>query len=521
MKHRTKRTTKPTCLWILIVAGIIAAGGIFSGGVRDAQAAPPAGTLKQAIHWGLSADWLDPATNSSLIPSQIVLYFLHDALLKPMPDGNFSPCLAESWTISPDAKVYEFKIRQGVKFHNGDPLTAEDVIFSFWRYKAGQAKIIHDRTEKVEAVNPYLVRIRFKEAFPDFLEYLLPGATTMAWIAPKKYIEKVGEAGYKKHPIGAGPYKFVEFVAGQRLVGEAFPEFWRKAPSIKRIEIHIVAEPATRLAMAGRGEADIATLMQGVFYENLKKDPKLRMLAPLSPSRWMVYFTSQFDPKSPWSDERVRKAASLAIDRQTLADIHMPGCGPIGSLGLPGDPMALEYPADPYDPEKAKKLLAEAGYPKGFHGGKFYPYEGGYWPYGEQVANYWKAIGISVDTVLYDRPAWFANRQGGKMKGGIFIDNSQAPTIGGRLLYLFGSTGYGNYPDVQELWDKYNRETSAKGRKDLIGRIQKLIHDKTMFIPLTATNSPAAFGPRVKGNPYKIQPMIWFTAPFEDMELVS
>jgi peptide/nickel transport system substrate-binding protein len=283
MKRRKKGTMKPRFIWILVITWILAIGGVFSGSPRDAQAAPPAGTLKQAIHWGLSADWLDPATNSSLVPSQVVLYFLHDALLKPMPDGNFSPCLAESWTISPDAKVYEFKLRQGVKFHNGDPLTAEDVIFSYWRYKAGQAKIIHDRTEKVEAVNPHLVRIRFKEPFPDFLEYLLPGATTIAWIAPKKYIEKVGEAGYKKHPIGAGPYKFVEFVPGQRLVGEAFPEFWRKSPSIKRIEIHVVSEPATRLAMAGRGEADIATLMQGVFYENLKKDGKLRMLAPPEP----------------------------------------------------------------------------------------------------------------------------------------------------------------------------------------------------------------------------------------------
>jgi peptide/nickel transport system substrate-binding protein len=487
----------------------------------SAQAAPPAGVLKEAIHWGLSADWLDPATNSALVPSQLPLYLLHDALLKPMPDGTYTPCLAESWSVSPDSKTYEFKLRTGVKFHNGDLMTAEDVIFSFWRYKAGQAKIIHGKTEKVEAVNPHLIRFHFKESFPDFLEYLLPGATTIAWVVPKKYIEKVGDAGFKKHPIGAGPYKFVEFVTGVKLVGEAFEDYWRKVPHIKRMEFHIVAEPATRLAMARRGEVDIATLMQGVFYEDLKKDPKLRMLAPLSPTRWLVYVTSQWDPKSPWSDARVRKAASLAIDRKTLADVHMPGCGPIGSLGLEGDSMALDFPPDPYNPEGARKLLAEAGYPKGFHGGRFYPYEGGYWPYGEQVANYWKAVGITVDTQLFDRPAWFANRQGGKMKGGIFIDNSQAATIGGRLLYLFGSTSYGNYPDIQALWDQYQREVSPKGRKDAIERIQKLIHEKTMFILLTSTNSPAAFGPRVKGNPYKIQPLIWFTAPFEDMELVK
>jgi peptide/nickel transport system substrate-binding protein len=490
-------------------------------GSAPAHSASPAGVLKEAIHWGLSADWLDPATNAGLVPAQITLYLFHDALVKPMPDGTYSPCLAESWSISPDSKVYEFKLRKGVKFHNGDPLTAEDVIFSFQRYKAAQAKIIHGKTEKMEAVNPHLVRFTFKEPFPDFLEYLLPGATAIGWVVPKKYIEKVGDAGFKKNPIGAGPYKFVEFVTGVRLVGEAFEEYWRKVPHIKRMEFNIVSEPATRLAMARRGEVDIATLMQGVFYEDLKKDPNLRMLPPLSPTRWLVYITSQWDPKSPWADARVRKAASLAIDRKTLADVHMPGCGPIGSLALEGDPMGLDFPPDPYDPERAKKLLAEAGYAKGFHGGKFYPYQGGYWPYGEQIANYWKAIGINVDSILLDRPAWFANRQGGKMKGGIFIDNSQAATIGGRLLYLFGSTSYGNYPDVQALWDQYQREVTPKGRKETIERIQKLIYDKTMFLPLTSTNSPAAFGPRVKGNPYRIQPLIWFTAPFEDMELVQ
>ena len=137
--------------------------------------------------------------------AHLPLYLFHDALLKPMPDGMYSPCLAESWSISPDAKVYEFKLRKGVKFHNGDTMTAEDVVFSFKRYKAAQAKLIHDRTEKVEAVNPYLVRIYFKEPFPDFLEYLLPGATQIGWVVPKKYVEQVGEAGFKKHPVGAGP----------------------------------------------------------------------------------------------------------------------------------------------------------------------------------------------------------------------------------------------------------------------------------------------------------------------------
>ncbi len=292
-------------------------------------------------------------------------------------------------------------------------------------------------------------------------------------------------------------------------------------PNIKRLEFHIVAEPATRLAMVKRGEVDVATLMQGVFYEDVKKDPKLRMLAPLSPTQWLVYMTTQWDPKSPWADARVRKAASLAIDRKTLADIHMPGCDPIGMTGLPGDPLVVKFPPDPYDPDQARKLLAEAGYPRGFQGGKFYPYEGGYWPYGEQIANYWKAVGINMETILLDRPAWFAQREGGKMKGGTFIDPSSGPTIGGRLSYLFGRASYGNYPDVEALWNQYRREIVPKARKELIERIQRIIHERTIYIPLTSTNSPAAFGPRVKGNPYKVQPLIWFTAPPEDIELAN
>jgi ABC-type transport system substrate-binding protein len=138
---------------------------------------------------------------------------------------------------------------------------------------------------------------------------------------------------------------------------------------------------------------------------------------------------------------------------------------------------------------------------------------------GEQMANYWRAIGITVDTVLLDRPAWMAFRDGGKMKGGIFVDTAYAPSIGGRLNYLFGSTSYGNYPDIQALWEKYQRETAPQARKNLIEKIQELIREKTMFIPLRGGVSPAVFSLRVKGNPYKIQPLIWWTCPFEDLEL--
>ncbi len=490
----------------------------------EAIAASPQSTLKHAIHWSVVADWLDPSTNIALNTTSFPLYLFHDGLVKTMPEGVYTPSLAESWTVSPDFKVYEFKLRRGVRFHNGEPMTAEDVIFSYWRYKVGPVKLIHGKTEKIEAVNPHLVRIAFKGPFPDFLDYLIMSGSAIGWVVPKKYVEKVGDAAFRKHPVGCGPYKFVEFVPGVKLVAEAFEDYWRKVPPIKRMEFYTVFESATRLAMVRRGEADIATLLTGVFYEDVKKDPNLRLLSPMSPTRWLVYPASQWDPQSPWSDPRVRKAASLAIDRKTLADVFSPGCDGIGSLSLPDDPNGVDYPKDPYDPALAKKLLAETGYPKGFAGGRFYPY-GGYWEYGEQIATYWKAVGINVENALLDRPAYLSMRQGGKMKGAIFIDWAVAPNIAMDLSYLFGPASYGNYPDIQKSWDQYGTAASQGERKGLVVQIQKMIHERTMFIPLTSTNSPAAVGPRVKGNPWKIQPPktfpVWFASPFEDMELVN
>jgi peptide/nickel transport system substrate-binding protein len=487
-------------------------------------AAGPEGVYREAIHYGISSDFLDPGTGGYSISGSLMLYLFHDALFKPMPPmpgGLYTPCLAESWVISPDARSYEFKLREGVKFHNGDTMTAEDVVFSLKRYRASQAKFIESRIAKIEALNPHLVRIDFKVPFPDFLEYLLPGVSSLGWIVPKKYVEKVGDAGYKKHPIGCGPYKFVEFNPGVRIVGEAFQEYWRKVPNIKRMEFILIPDPATRLAMVRRGEVDSVTYMADAFNTAVKEDPKLRLIAPMSPSQYMLYISAQWDPKSPWSDQRVRKAASLAIDRKTLADIYLPGCGPIGAFGLKPDPLTVQFPPDPYDPQGAKKLLADAGYPNGFHGGKYWPYDGALWPLGEQVANYWKAIGINVDIVLLERPAHVATRAGGKMGGGLYTETVAAPTISGRLAYLLGSNFYGSYPDIQALWDQYGQAVEAHKRKDLIVRIQELIREKAMWIPLTSVNHPCGVGPRVKGNPYKLEPYLYLPVPYENMELVK
>src|SRR5512132_1649403 len=153
--------------------------------------AAPEGTLTWGLHVTLAARWLDPSDTEAFINPFMVLYAIHDALVKPMPAGDNTPSLAESWAMSKDGLTYEFVLRKGVKFHNGDPLTAEDVKFSFDRYRGASAKLLKDRVREVQIVDPGRVRFILKEPWPDFMVFYGTSATGAAWIVPKKYVAEV------------------------------------------------------------------------------------------------------------------------------------------------------------------------------------------------------------------------------------------------------------------------------------------------------------------------------------------
>src|SRR5262244_413313 len=206
--------------------------------------AQPAGTVTFAVHVTLATRWLDPAETDAEITPFMVFYALHDALVKPMPANLNAPSLAESWTMSKDGRVWEFVLRKNVRFHNGEPVTGEDVKFSFERYRGAAALVL-------------------KEPWPDFMTFYGTSASGAAWVVPKKYFEKVGEDGYRKAPIGAGPYKFVSFQPGIELVLEAFDGYWRKTPSVKRLVLRSIPDEATRAAALKRSEVDIAYFLNG------------------------------------------------------------------------------------------------------------------------------------------------------------------------------------------------------------------------------------------------------------------
>ena len=166
---------------------------------------------------------------------------------------------------------------------------------------------------------PHRLTIRLNEPWPDFLTFYA-AATGAGWIVPKKYVEKVGDDGFKAAPIGAGPYKVVAFKPGIELVLEAFDGYWRQTPKVKRLVMKVIPEEATRLAALKRGEIDIAYSVRGELATELEQTPGLTLKAVVLQGVFCLYFVDQWNPKSPWHDLRVRRAANLAIDRNTIND---------------------------------------------------------------------------------------------------------------------------------------------------------------------------------------------------------
>ena len=195
-------------------------------GLAGGVAAAPEGQATWAVHVTLAARWLDPVETEGITPF-LTLYAIHDAVLKPMPAGQSTPSLAESWSASPDGLTYEFVLRNNARFHSGEPVTAEDVKFSFDRYRGVSSKILKQKVKDVVAVDARRVRFVLKEPWPDFITFYGTTATGAGWVVPKKYMESVGEDGFKKAPVGAGPYRVLSFSPGVELVLEAFDGYWR------------------------------------------------------------------------------------------------------------------------------------------------------------------------------------------------------------------------------------------------------------------------------------------------------
>jgi len=478
------------------------------------------GQLRLAVHISLAPTWFDPAETPGVITPFLTLYALHDALVKPMPGNAWAPCLAGSWTQSKDGLTYEFVLRRGVRFHNGDPVTTDDVKFSFDRYRGAAATTLKARVAAIEIVDPHRVRFRLKQAWPDFMTFYATPASGAAWIVPKGYTERVGEDGFKKAPVGAGPYRFVSFTPGIELVLEAYDGYWRKAPSVKRLVFKSVTDDSTRLAMLKRAETDVAYSLRGPLGEEVQRTPGLTLKVTYPTFTQWLTFTQQWDPKSPWADHRVRLAANLAIDRKSLSQAEYLGFGKAASSIIPRE-HEFYWPAPeyPYDLARAKQLLAEAGYPRGFDAGEVAT-DAVFAPEAEAVINGLGSVGIRARLRPMERAAFYKADQDKQFKHLVRVGSAAAGNAATRIEAFVLSTGirsYGGYPDIDALFRDQVAETDRKRREALLHRIQQLMHERAMFAPIVEPPLLIGVGPRlaeaptIPGHPY--------LSPYEDLRL--
>jgi peptide/nickel transport system substrate-binding protein len=515
----------------------LAAGGSAMPFVRTAGAAAggvvPKGKIAVAWHTNIASRWLDPQQHDGTASPDNFLFAIHDGLIKNMYDKKYSHLgLAEHFEFPEDAKSATFRLRAGLKFHDGSPLTTEDVKWSFENYRGASAKVLHDKTKEITIGDDRTIRFDFVEPFLDFPILLGTGNICGAgWVVPRKYYQEVGKDGFVQKPIGAGPYKLVSQEPGTKIVLEAFEDYYRPV-HVKRLEMLGVPEAATRLAMLERQEADIMYLVDGPLIDRVKRNTKL-MLAPVLSGSWWLEFPGFQDANSPFRDKRVRQAVSLAIDRKAINAAETDGMGRISGNWINNDVEdALEWPEWEFNAAKAKALMKEAGHPNGFNVDwltTLPPYHSR----GERVISQLKAIGIQAKLQTLERGVYLTKMKSGlKEWPGVQIIMN-ATRIGGSWANwyegMFKCGGFNSadmfcIKDLDAKFEKYRASFDRAERQKLAEEIQRGILENYYFVPVFRHAAVAAIGPRIEKAKWQdVFPTITtaYAYPWEDIKLKS
>jgi peptide/nickel transport system substrate-binding protein len=324
--------------------------------------------------------------------------------------------------------------------------------------------------------------------------------------------------------VGAGPYRFVSFDAGVELVLEAFDRYWRKPPSVKRLVLRVVPDEATRLAALKAGEVDIAYSIRGELAQELQRIPGLTLKSIVLQGAFWLYFPEQWDPKSPWHDIRVRQAANLALDRQTINDALTLGRSHVTGSIMPD--MFEFYWAPPppvYDPVKARQLLAEAGYPNGFDAG-YYTCDSSYANIGEAALNNLAQIGIRARLRPLERAAFIQGYADKKYRNIIQGASGAFGNVATRMeafVVKGGAYVYGSYPDIDALYPVQAVEGDHAKRAAILTKMQQLVVDKTIYAPIWQLAFLNGVGPRIAESGFGRIPGFAYTAPYEEITLKS
>jgi len=449
--------------------------------------------------WGVIG--IDPQTT----PVAIVTVQTAETLHRIDPDTlEVVPSLATSWEVAPDHSYIDYFIRQGVRFHNGDLMTAEDVKFSYDRMHdedlVGPWAPVFDRfVNRVEIINTDQVRVHFKEWSWSWL-------LNSPVIVPKKYIEDVGWEEWAENPVLTGPFKIVDWERDNYVhLVKAFDEHWywgADIPNYDELILYSVVESATRLAMLKAGELD-ASHIPPANVPDMENDPNLTLVTSEYSSSWNVIFYDWGDPDSPFYDPNVRRAVSLAIDREGIGESVLHGTHePWGNYW---SPYILGYrykEPDPYDPDEARRLLEEAGYPDGFD--TVFPYPLDREIESEAIIASLATVGISAEAQGYEPTTWgtmlyFSQHIGmGYINlpwwGGAYYPDR----VFGDEIYHWAAQVSRGIPEIREAFEQMTEAVTEEELIQAAWAAEDLVFELGYKIPLWAVHAAFAYGPTVE-----------------------
>ena len=469
-----------------------------------ALAAAPAfaqGELRVAIPW--TPENLDPTMNLSSIRAQVGVS-LFDSLLGRDADGKIVGELAESWRLL-DERTWQLKIRRGVVFHNGEPFNAEAVRFTFQRVLNPEQKSPNRATvsevERVDVVDDLTVNLVLRSPYAPFLARLIDFP-----MVPPKYTAEKGNQGLALRPVGTGPFRFVELVKDDHMVVEAFDKHWRGQPRIRKIVYKPIPEPFTRAAALRNGEVDLITTVPPNIARELDKVAGVRVHRV--PSTWQIYLgLNAF--KKPLSDVRVRQALNYATDVDAIIKNVMDGNGrrlegPFTPNVFGFDPSVKGYASDP---ARARRLLAEAGYPDGLEVTLDAPagrYQGDK-EIAEALGGQWQKAGFRPTVQVAEWGAYFKKYLGKQMQDAYLLGLGGPMQDADELYNLVSSKGRGLYyknERIDELFDQ-GRATSdpARRRKIYADLARVMVEDATWVflmqqVDIYATRDRLTWTPR-------------------------
>jgi peptide/nickel transport system substrate-binding protein len=427
---------------------------------------------------------LDPTRDQSSIAMSL-FNNIYDALTSIGRDGGVEPGIAESWDASPDAKIWTFKIRAGMKFHDGTPVTADDVISSYQRVRDDPTSPIRLYLNKVagfEKVGDAAVRFTLSESFAPF-----PRQVSLIFIVPNAAYMRLGAQEFSRHPVGSGAFQVVEWVKDDRIVLKAFADHWGGAPKIENLIFRPVPAETSRSSALLSGELDVVPALPPILVSRLQSASDVSVV--LVPGNRVMYigFNSQ---AAPLNNLKLRQAIDCGINREAITKRLLAGAGnPIGEIVSPVvfgfDP---KFGPTPYDPAKARELVKESGY-----GGQpiALPYPNNIYPMADQlmqvVAASLKDIGVNVELQGTQYSAFFPMWSANKFTGAYFsgfgpsIMDADLPISS---MFETGSHGYYSNPEVDGLIAAQRAEPDPVKRRRDISKIWDRVKADLPVVPL-------------------------------------